>query len=48
MATTWIEIVESDFAGFTIPAATLTVSTALVLAVAQRRDKARPPRRLRK
>lgn len=38
MATTWIEIVDSDFAGFTTPAATLTLATALVLAVAQRRS----------
>lgn len=38
MAATWIEIVERDFAGFTTPAATLSVATALVLAVAQRRE----------
>lgn len=44
MAATWIEIVESEFAGFNIPAATLTIATALVLAVAQRRDALRPLR----
>jgi DNA-binding MurR/RpiR family transcriptional regulator len=38
LASVWLEIVESDFAGFTTPAATLAVATALVLAVARRRS----------
>ena len=44
MAAAWLEIVESDFAGFTTPAATLTIATALVLAVAQRRGRPQPSR----
>ena len=40
IASAWIEIVENDFAGFRSPAATITVATALVLAVARRREQA--------
>ena len=51
MATVWLEIVENDFAGFTTPAATLTIATALVLAAARRIDavsaSSRPGRKIR-
>lgn len=35
----WIEVVESDFAGFRSTAATLTIATALMLAVGRLREK---------
>lgn len=41
LSTAWIEVVESDYAGFRSPAATITIATAVVLAVSRlREDKA--------
>ncbi len=40
MAKSWIEVVENDFAGFRSPAATITIATALVLAISRRREEA--------
>lgn len=43
LSTAWIEVVESDYAGFRSPAATITVATAVVLAVSWlREDRVRP------
>ena len=51
LSTAWIEVVESDYAGFRSPAATITVATAVVLAISRlREDRARTevkPGRLR-
>lgn len=43
MCSAWIEVVESDFAGFRSTAATLTVATALMLAVGRLRERTPPP-----
>lgn len=42
MCSAWIEVVESDFAGFRSTAATLTIATALMLAVGRLREQAAP------
>ncbi len=44
LCSAWIEVVESDFAGFRSTAATLTIATALMLAVGRlREDKSQKP-----
>ena len=44
----WLEINESEFGGFRSLAATMAVGMALVLAVAQRRQKKAAPRKIKR